>query len=266
MISRQALPIDFNLSMDIKKYADFIKSYHNWIHSSKQPVKGLPGKPFVVSGVTDAFNQLYGLYNKIGVFDGEYGYHQLVLDDRVTHDFNKADCIVVSHPFSADGFSAEAHLQIADRYNKPIFVDCAFFGVCHDIDFDFTKYKNIHSVCFSLSKTFGTGLHRVGLLYTKDKFPTTVYHDWKYPLISQAIQHNLFLQIRTPDCTFRNYKQKQIDICKELGLTPSNTIIFGLSSDDKYKDYKRGNINRVCISGMLNDKVRQTLNDLDRVG
>lgn len=266
MISRQALPIDINLSTDIEKYQDFIRSYHNWIHSSDQPVKGLPGKPFVVSGITDAFNQLYGLYNKVGLFDGEYGYHKLVLGDRVTHNFNDADCIVVSHPFSADGFSADAHLQIADRYNKPIFVDCAFFGVCHDIDFDFTGYKNIHSVCFSLSKTFGTGLHRVGLLYTKDKFPTTVYHDWNYPLISQAIQHNLILQTKTPDCAFKNYKQKQIDICKQLDLTPSNTILFGLSSDDKYKEYKRGNINRVCISGMLNSKVGQKINDLDRVG
>ena len=78
MISRQALPIEFNMSMDISKYFNFIKQYDKWIHSSRQPVKGLPGKPYIVSGITDAFNQLYGLYNKIGVFNGEYGYHQLL--------------------------------------------------------------------------------------------------------------------------------------------------------------------------------------------
>ena len=58
-----------------------------------------------VSGVTDALNQLYGLYNKIGIFDGEYLYHQNVLGEKATTNLQEADCIVVSHPFSADGKS-----------------------------------------------------------------------------------------------------------------------------------------------------------------
>ena len=266
MLSRQALPIDFNLSLNVDKYVEFIDLYDKWIHSSKQTVSGLPKHKFIVSGITDAFNQLYGLYNKIGIFDGEYGYHKLVIGDRVTNNLNEADCIVVSHPFSANGESSHDLIEIADQYNKPIFVDCAFFGVCHDINFDFTRYKNIHSVCFSLSKLFGTGLNRVGLLYTIDKFPVSVYHEWKYPLISQALQHHHLIQMRTPDYAYNTYKQRQIEICQKLKLQPSSTIIFGLSNSDRYKEYRRGNYNRVCISALLNDDVEKVLNDLDRMG
>lgn len=266
MITRDAYPIDITIPMQIEKYFNFIQLYDQWIHSSNQTVKGLPGSPFIVSGVTDALNQLYGLYNKIGVFYGEYGYHEKVLGDRLTYDFNEADCIVVSHPFCADGMHAKSQLRIADQYDVPIFVDCAYFGICHDIDFDFTSFKNIHSVCFSMSKTFGTGMNRVGLLYTKDKFPVTVCSEFNYPLISQSILHYLPIQLKSPDWAFKTFKQKQIEVCKQLNLTPSNTIIFGLSNSDKYKKYRRGNINRVCISAMLNDKVRDTINDMDRVG
>ena len=266
MISRQAIPVDINLSTDISTYKKFIDLYDKWIHSSRNTVRGLPGKPFVVSGVTDALNQLYGMYNKIGIYEGEYGYHKLVLEDRVTTNLSQADCIVISHPFSADGLSSHHMLQEADQWNIPIFVDCAFFGACDNIDFDFTAYNNIHSVCFSLSKAFGTGLNRVGLLYTIDKFPTTIYQEWKYPLITQALLHYDLLESRSPDWIVDTYKTKQTRWCEELDLIPSDTVLFGLDYTDKYKEYSRGNVNRVCISGLLNDDVRKKFNDLDRMG
>ena len=266
MISRQALPIDFNLSLNLEKYNEFKINFDRWIHSSTQIVRGLPGRPFIVSGITDAFNQLYGLYNKIGVFNGEYGYHKLVLGDRITYRLQEADCIVISHPFSADGLSSHDKLEIADSFNKPIFVDCAFFGVCHDIDFDFTRYKNIRCVCFSLSKTFGTGLNRVGLLYTVDKFPCTIYDQWNYPLITQAIEHSFLIKNRSPDWVANTYKQKQNEICRKLKITPSKTILFGYTNSKQYDKFKRGNVNRICISALLNDKVETIINDLDRMG
>ena len=267
MFSRQALPIDINLSTDMSKYESFISRYHKWIHSSEQTVKGLPGSnPFIVSGITDAFNQLYGLYNKIGIFKGEYGYHNLVLSDRVTFNLQEADCIVISHPFSADGNDSSALIRYADKLNIPIFIDCAFFGICSGISFDFSEFKNIHSVCFSLSKTFGTGLHRVGLLYTKDKFPTAVYRKWNYPLITQALQHYDMLEERSPDWACTRYRNKQTAICKLYNFLPSSTVIFAIDYSDKYIKYKRGNSNRICISARLNDKAKDMLHDMDRMG
>ena len=125
------------MSADVKSYKDFEQKFEDWIYSSKQIVSGLPEKSFLSSGITDAFNMLYGMYNVIGVFPGEYSYHRLVLPkNRVTYNLKKADVIIVSHPFSADGMSSEDRLSIADTYNKPIFVDCAYFGVCNNINFD----------------------------------------------------------------------------------------------------------------------------------
>ena len=124
-------------------FEDFTKQFQFWVHSSTQKVAGLPNKrnPNIVSGITDAFNQLYGMYNKIGIHEGEYGYHKLCVDDRATHNLSEADCIVISHPFSADGKCSHAKIEEADKLNIPIFIDCAFFGICTDIDFNFKKYK-----------------------------------------------------------------------------------------------------------------------------
>lgn len=264
MILRQALPLEPNLSIDIRSFNSFVDKFDNWVHSSQQTVAGLPsGDPVIVSGITDAFNQLYGLYNKIGILDGEYGYHKLVLGNRATTNLEEADCIVVSHPFSADGMSSEALLYEVDRLNKPIFIDCAFFGLCDNISFDFTDIVNVHSVCFSLSKSMGTGLNRVGLLYSKDNFPAKVYNSWNYPLISQALLHIDLIDKISPDDMFIKYRSKQLDVCNRLQIYPSDTVIFGYDYSDKYSEYRRGPVNRLCISALLNDELKEVLNDLD---
>lgn len=248
-VSTHAIAINYEVSEEeITSYLTFAKQFHRWVHSSIQTVSGLPKKYHVVSGITDAFNQTYGLYNKIGIFDGEYGYHMRVLGDRVTTNLDEADCIIVSHPFSADGMCSHEKLKIADSYNVPIFVDCAFFGICYNIDFDFSKYNNIHSVCFSLSKSFGTGLYRVGLLYTIDPYPSAQYMDWMYPFLSSAKHHYGIINKHGPDEMAKKYKQQQLSICNSIGLKPSNTVIFGLDYSNRYDAFKRGNVNRVCIT------------------
>jgi rRNA maturation protein Nop10 len=251
-LSKSALPLEFKYSRaDIDKFLSFKQSYIDWIHSSKQIVKGLPEESFIVSGLTDAFNQTYAIYNKIGIFDGEYGYHLLSVENKVTKDLSQADVIVVSHPFSADGLSSHEKLKIADSYNKPIFVDCAFFGICDNIDFDFSQYKNIHSVCFSLSKTFGTGWCRVGLLFTKDPYPVTVYAGAQYPLIVSAQYHYNLINTKSPDDMFKKYRDKQLEICKELEIIPSDTVMFGLDYSDRYKKFRRGTVNRLCLTQII---------------
>lgn len=255
MITSAAGPIEFHGSWDLKSYTQFHVNFDRWIKSSEQTVAGLPNShdSYIVSGITDAFHQTYSLYNKIGIYPGEYGYHGKVFPDRVTHDLEKADVIIISHPFSADGECSHSKIAAADKLGIPIFIDCAFFGICSGINFDFSVYKNIHSVCFSLSKTFGTGWQRVGLLYTRDNYPVKVYSDWQYPLTASAERHYQLLQMYGPDDMFKKYRFKQEEICSTLRVIPSSTVIFGLDYSDKYKEFKRGNVNRLCISKGLND-------------
>lgn len=235
----------------LAEFDQFKKQFHHWVHSSVQPVRGLPKHHYVVSGITDAFNQTYGLYQKVGVFDSEYGYHSLVLGDRVTTNLSEADCIIVSHPFSATGMCAHHLLAQADSYNIPIIVDCAFFGICHSISFDFSAYTNIHSVCFSLSKSMGTGLNRVGLLYTKDPYAVTKYTEWGYPFLSAARHHYNLIQQIGPDHMVKKYRSVQEQVCSDHGFIPSNTIIFGLDYTSDYAEFDRAGVNRMCLSNFF---------------
>jgi len=48
---------------------------------------------------------------------------------------------------------------------------------------------------------------------------------------------------------YDKYKDLQVDICNKAGALVSETVIFGLSTDDKYKEYNRSGItNRLCLS------------------
>lgn len=243
-----ARPIEFHGNWDLNSFTQFHNQFETWIHSSKQKVAGLPGKSYIVSGITDAFHQTYSLYNKIGIFDGEYGYHEKVFPDRITYDLKEADVIIISHPFSADGECSHNKIEEADKLGIPIFIDCAFFGICSGINFDFSQYKNVHSVCFSLSKTFGTGWQRVGLLYTIDNYPATVYADWQYPFTAGALYHYDLIKKIGPDDMYEKYRVQQEWICDIMKILPSSTVIFGLDYSDRFNKYKRGNVNRLCIS------------------
>lgn len=243
-----ARPIEFHGNWDLVSYTNFHECFKEWIHSSKQKVFGLPDKNYIVSGITDAFHQTYSLYNKIGIFDGEYGYHEKVFPNRITHNLEEADVIIISHPFSADGECSHERIAKADELGIPIFIDCAFFGICANINFDFSQYKNIHSVCFSLSKTFGTGWQRVGLLYTKDNYPVKIYADWQYPFTAGALYHYDLIKKIGPDDIFEKYRLQQEEICSIMNIVPSSTVIFGLDYNNRFNEFKRGNVNRLCIS------------------
>lgn len=248
MITSAARPIEFYGDFNLESFKEFHNKFEKWILSSNQTVAGLPGKSYIVSGITDAFHQTYSMYNKIGIYDGEYGYHQKVFPNRVTNKLNQADVIIISHPFSADGKDSHLKISEADKLGIPIFIDCAFFGICSGINFDFSKYKNVHSVCFSLSKTFGTGWQRVGLLYTKDRYPVRQYSDWQYPFTAAAKYHYDLIDRIGPDDTYKKYRLQQERICDTMGIIPSPTVIFGLDYSDRFNQFRRGNVNRLCIS------------------
>ena len=250
-----ARPIEFHGSWDIEDFDAFHADLDGWIHRSTQSVIGLPSKSYIVSGLTDAFHQVYSVYNKIGIYHGEYGYHAKVFPNRVTHNLEDADIIIISHPFSADGLCSHKKIREANKIGKPIFIDCAFFGICAGIDFDFSPYKNIHSVGFSLSKTFGTGLQRVGLLYTNSvRYPVSVYGEWQYPLTASAMYHYDLIKKIGPDDMYKKYRLQQEEICDTIGAVPSDTVIFGLDYSDRYNHLRRGDVNRLCISKEFNVK------------
>ena len=253
LFSIPAIPINNFFKPSLGRYASFLNKFDKWVHSSNKNVKGLPTNKYLTAGITDVFDKTYIKYNKIGIFPGEYSYHCMILEEylaesRITYNLAEADIIIVSHPFSADGLSSNEKLQLADSYNKPILVDCAYFGVCSDISFDFTPYKNIVSVAFSLSKTFGTGNLRIGLLYTNDFYPYAVWDEWFYQSYSNIDYHYNLIDKIGPDDLAKQFKKQQIKLCNKYKLQPSNTILFGLDKIGRYDNYRRHDVNRICLS------------------
>ena len=51
------------------------------------------------------------------------------------------------------------------------------------------------------------------------------------------------------------YAQRQIDECNSLSVTPSQSVIFGIDTVNKYSEYNRGGAsNRLCFSRVWDNR------------
>lgn len=256
MFLKSAVPITLQTTKeDLDVYQQFSNDFDLWIRLYSGPIGGIPKQSMITNGITDALHQLYIKYQTIGIFSGEYGYHNLV--HNTTYNLEDADAIIISHPFSADGMSSHDKIALADKLNKPLIIDCAFFGACSGISFDFSQYNNVVAVMFSLSKSMGTGANRVGKIYTELNLPSKVLNI-NYPFLGNVLYHQQLLAKTTPNCVANKYREVQLEICREYDLVPSDTVMFGLDYTNTYDEYKRGDINRVCISHMINRSIDVT--------
>ena len=71
-----------------------------------------------------------------------------------------------------------------------------------------------------------------------------------------------FMQNFDCDWITDHYRTKQLEVCADLSITPSDTVIFGHGGPD-YDQYNRGIVgnNRVCISEFLHDLEEEQTND-----
>ena len=65
---------------------------------------------------------------------------------------------------------------------------------------------------------------------------------------SVDVGHHL-IKMYSPQWLWQKYHLKQHEICNELGVAPSNCVIFGIDHLNKYDEYSRGReTNRLCFS------------------
>jgi hypothetical protein len=63
------------------------------------------------------------------------------------------DAVVISLPFSDYGKEHPRMREILDECEKwevPVLIDCAYYVIARDINFDFSKYSCIEDITFSL--------------------------------------------------------------------------------------------------------------------
>lgn len=250
------LKLDYNqiLQDDSISY-EFLERYYNWIRSTKlNTIKGIELFTFKCysNGTTEAFDKFYLKHNRrrLRMFKGEYMYHILTArncfpnfayldDDRI----EKYDAVVISLPFADTGnvhHNLNFVLDMCSQLNVPVLIDCAFFGICQNIDFEFT-WPCIEQITFSLSKSFPISHARIGMRLTRtdDDDPLFVMNKSNYTnRIGAAIGIELLKQYDA-DYIVSKYKEHQLNYCEELKATPSSTVIFGLGGEE-YHQYDRG--------------------------
>ena len=261
--------IDFSEALwDNSVTKNFCNAYKNWILSSADNnFIGLNNFTYAIysNGASQAFDMFY-IKNKnrrFRCFKGEYVYHKLAwrnnwndwtfIEDSPL-EFN--DAVVISLPFSDTGnkhVEMDSVLEICDRLQIPVLIDCIYFGICNNINFDLS-FNCITDVVFSLSKTFPVANARIGIRFTKtdDDDLMFVYDKMNYNnRLGSHLGLNL-LQNFSPDFVYNKYKSKQLECCSVLNITPSNTVLFGVDNFKKYNQYNRGtNTNRLSLQDLL---------------
>lgn len=234
----------------------FCKKYLKWIQStSTNTIKGLEKFPYAVysNATTETFDKFYMKNNKrrFRCFRGEYVYHQIAWrtswpDWKFIEDcpLEANDAVVISLPFSDTGnehTSMKSVLDTCSLLEIPVLIDCAYFGVCSNIDFDFT-HDCITDIAFSLSKTFPLAYARVGMRLTKvdNDDSLLMLHKIGYTNRIGAALGMELIEKFSPDYIVNKYLQQQIDLCNTLGIAPSNTVLFGIDTSNKYPEYNRG--------------------------
>jgi hypothetical protein len=253
-------------SRDIDATSQFLIDFQRWIRSTKRnSVRGLDNFPIAAysNGTTESFDKFYLKNNnrRFRCFAGEYLYHQLAWRNYFPDwkfinnlDIEKTDAVVISLPFSDSGnkhTETEELLKLCTELKVPVLVDCAFFGICANIDFNF-DHECITDITFSLSKAFPVAHYRIGMRLTRndDDDSLLVSNKAQYTNRIGAALGSQLLKY-SPDYNWETWSDQQHRFCKVLEVEPSNSVIFGIDFN-KYPMYNRGSsTNRLCFAKYL---------------
>jgi|TARA_B100001964_G_scaffold203603_1_gene232715 hypothetical protein len=250
----------------------FVDKFDKYIKASKlNNLKGLNSYKHrsYVHGTSQTFDSFW-LRNhdkRFRCFKGEFFYHKAswkkfhtwcyLEDDHIQTN----DAVVISLPFSDYGKEHPRMREILDeceRWEVPVLIDCAYYVIGEGINFDFTEYDCIEDITFSLSKGFHLSNRiRAGIRYTKEYYDDNIhmYNEWRqYSHLSAHLGTKLLSHF-PPDYPVNKWRDKQLKFCKKHNFKPSDCVIFAFGGDE-YKELNRGTeVNRLCISYLIGDKI-----------
>lgn len=252
--------------------SDFINKYFNWIQASK--LNSLPGlEKFnaldFVHGTSQAFDFFYLNHHgrRFRCFKSDFAYHKVSWKLNMNwkfleeDDLREGDALVLSIPFSDYGGlhpMTDSLIQRCNELNIPVLIDAAYYGMARDINFNVDQ-PCIDTITFSLSKVFyGADKLRIGIRCRKVHADDGCLLFNQYQQVSKlavAVGLKLIENFET-DHTQNKFREKQLEVCKELNIEPSNCITFGLATKDhpEFGGNDRGSEwRRVCISKQLSN-------------
>lgn len=249
---------------------EFLDYYPEYIKSSKlNSFTGLDKfeHRYVSLGVSQGIDDftLYCLKNnkRIRFCQGEYGYgREISVDPKyapIEHEpLTVNDALIISCPFSATGdkhVNWDDIIETCNKLNIPVFVDCAFFGTCININVDFNQ-PCIDTVAFSPTKGLNTGNMRTGIVFTNRHNNDSSLHiltEWHHGIhLNTYLAYNLMLNFN-PDTIANTYRDIQLTVCEHYQLMPTNTIHLALG-DNNWDYFTRDSLcNRICLRNPIYD-------------
>ena len=251
---------------------EFKFEFIDWILSSEfNFIKGIEEFPSIslVNGTVQAFDHFHYRHKekRFRFYKGEFMYHQACLkngsrfewlDDDVLIE---GDVLVLSVPFSDLGVqhpNTDQVLSIAKQLKIPVLLDFAYYPCTKNININLSKYDNVETITFSISKAFyGAEFLRVGIRLERednddgiDVFNSVDMHN----RIDLSIASSL-IKTFPVDWNWKTYTNVYNQICDDKSLSPTDCIMFGLGGNE-YEEYNRGGkVNRVCISDLIGEKI-----------
>ena len=248
----------------------FLDTFHEWIQSSKlNNIKGLLNYRTFIAGTSQAFDSFWMRHHdkRFRCFEGEFFYHKAnwkkfhkweYIDNR---SIAWGDAVVISYPFSDYCKEHSEMKNILDRCEKskvPVLIDCAYYVIAKDLDFDFSNYSCVEDIVFSLSKGFyQANKLRAGIRYSRYFRDDNIdmYNEWEQLNHVGAYLGTKLLNEFPPDYAVNLFKDRQLKYCEEHNLKPADCVSFAFG-DIKYNDLNRGtDVNRLCIADQIGDKV-----------
>jgi hypothetical protein len=249
----------------------FLEFYPEWIASSKlNQFRGLEDFPkrYVSLGVTQALDWWHnwclsqGL--RLKMFRGEYPYNRDVwLGEHMGWDksiddigLDRGDAVIISVPFSGSGRKHERWKWLIEECNAkdiPVFVDCAWFGTCFDIEVKL-NHPCIKMVAFSTGKGLSCGNWRAGIVFSRmaddDRCSLELQTEWRHGIhLNVAIANHLMAKFG-PDTMPKKYMEAHAAVCKHYGFETTNTIHIAVAPQTpEWREYHRDEtFNRVNIA------------------
>jgi hypothetical protein len=247
----QSLAVRTNVLPEVKKVVDAVpvdfssvRPYKTNIKEWLKPVIDL--EEFYVyptNGITEGLNWWY--HTDIRSVSIEVGDYQWIKPRNTQEPYIKYQSV----PSSIDGNFRRVCTQ------SPVALDLAYVGSTkvQKIEID----KNVEYVFYSLSKSFGVRNVRTGWIFTRDQdirlealTHNAKYYNYLANDVSETIISNFDI-----DYIHSKLYREQLDVCNQLGLTPSDSVWLATTQDAEYEKFRRqGSTARICLAGVYNEK------------
>ena len=248
---------------------EFFETYKKWMpkYHNLQGIKNYSEACFT-NGTTESFVNFYLKYKgtkRLRIAKGDYFYHKMTqkmyFDGRRQFEWldndelRSGDLVVLSCPFSDSGSlraDLEELLTRCDQLKIPVMLDLAYINISENMSINL-NHKCIDYVVSSLSKAFPLENHRVGIRLQREKHEDPLYvineDDYNYlNTLSLYVSTELMKKFPSNYIT-QKYKDAQRYWCEKLDIMPSECVIFGIDTKNKYPEYSRGlETNRLCFS------------------